>query len=80
MFQESQIGTFTSSKRFQETPTTILKANYPAYYSGVNEKFGRLSQGKHMPSITEETQRVFESSKNRTFFGIPARCEGPGPV
>ena len=79
-FLQDQIGTFTMSDRFKDTPMQKLKQNYPAYYSGVNEKFGKLQQSKQMPSITEETQRQFEASNNRSYFGIPAKCEGPGPA
>ena len=25
------------------------------------------------------SMKQYELSKNRTFFGIPAKCEGPGP-
>jgi hypothetical protein len=52
----------------------------PTGYSTIESKIGHIAQAKAMPQVNEETQRHFEASKNRTYFGRPAKCEGPGPA
>lgn len=78
---QQQIGTFTAHTRFYENQTAKkIRSQIPSSYQGVNEKFGKLAQAKQAAEVTEQTQRHYEASKDRTFFGRPAKCEGPGPA
>ena len=56
-----------------------MKANVPLYYKGP-DSFGKTPQHKYPPRFSPTIKRVYEASENRTFFGLPAKCEGPGPA
>lgn len=72
-------GTFTTATRFH-VPSTMrtVNATVPTGYATIDTNIGRIAQAKSPPKITENTQKFYELPDNRTFFGFPAKCEGPG--
>lgn len=75
------VETFGKANRFKSPKRSEgYIESVPHGYQSVESKIGKIQQCKTIPECTEETQRVYEKSENRTFFGFPAKCEGPGPA
>ena len=51
----------------------------PHGYLTIDSTIGKITQAKAQPQVSMTSMKQYELSKNRTFFGIPAKCEGPGP-
>ena len=80
------VGTFSKATRFFEHKNVqLMKKNAPYAYAGINT--ATKDKGTTIgPKTTQVSPhpvnhtRYFESSNNRTFFGIPTIYEGPGPT
>lgn len=69
---------FGKQTRFHQ-PKRSWVETVPVGYMQVESNIGKIAQAKYSPKISSTTMKHYELSRNRTYFGIPAKCEGPGP-